>query len=76
MKLTPIKNLPKKYKATKNLSILTEFANSEYTAARVDDFANCDAFSCASCLNSSIKRFHMTGIKAISRRGQVFLIKL
>lgn len=63
------------YKKTDNLKILEEFASSGLDCAKVDEFSNKSAFSCANSLNHSIKRYKFAGIHAISRRGNVYLIK-
>lgn len=79
MKLTfiDIKDIPKRqgYKNTKILKLLNEFAHSEMTAARVDDHEYKNAVVAAHALNQSEKRFNMTGIKAITRNGIIYLIK-
>lgn len=63
------------YKKTDNLKILEEFASSGLDCAKVDEFSNKSAFSCSNSLNHSIKRYKFAGIRAISRRGNVYLIK-
>ena len=78
MKLTPIdiNEIPRKdMKATKLFEILTEFANSEYSAVRVDDHNYKNVITAAQNFNKSAKRFGLLGVKAISRSGQLFLIK-
>ena len=78
MRLTPIdiNEIPRKdLKATKLFEIMTEFANSEYTAVRVDDHNYKSVMTAAQNFNRSAKHFGLLGIKAISRSGQLFLIK-
>ena len=64
------------YKLTKNMEIIEQFINSGLECARVCDWTNRDAECCATSLNVSIKRAHRVGVKAISRKGQVFLIRV
>lgn len=61
---------------TKNMEIIEEFVNSGMDCAKVEGFTQKTADSCATSLNLSIKRFNKAGIKAISRKGEVFLIKI
>lgn len=61
---------------TKNLEIIEEFVDSGMDCAKVEDFTQKNADVCANGLNQSIKRFSKKGIKAISRNGEVFLIKI
>ncbi len=79
MKLTFIdrKEIPERmgYKNTKLLEVLKEFTDSEMTAARVDDHGYKGHTAAAQALNASAKRFNMTGIKAITRNGILYLIK-
>ena len=64
------------YKPTKNQALIEEFINKDWEAARVCDYTHKDANSCAWSINAAIKRFRKTGIKAIVRNNDVFLIKL
>lgn len=79
MKFTPIRkeNLPpgRSPRLPKNFQLLTEFANSEYDVAIVEDGECLNAENLYHSLYKSIKRFNMTGIKALKRQGKVFLIK-
>lgn len=43
--------------------------------AKVEGFTHKTADGCATALNQAIKRYNKAGIKAISRKGEVFLIK-
>ena len=63
------------YSRTNNFEILEEFVESDMDCAEVKDFTQISAWSCASSLNASIKRFNIGGIKAISREGKCYLIK-
>lgn len=63
------------YKKSANLILLEEFVNSNMNCARVDDFPQCDAKSCSSSLNASIRRYKMNGIEAHCVRNHVYLIK-
>ena len=79
MKLIPynVDNVPGKhaYSLTKNLELLEEFANSDFDCVEVTDFTQKNATTCATSLNTSIKRYRMFSIKAIQRGDRVFLIR-
>lgn len=64
-----------KYRKTKNQEILEEFAAGKEDCVKVEDFSHKTAMVCCQVLNKSIQNFHMTGIKAVYRKGEVFLIK-
>lgn len=78
MKLTPVteKELKKGYKRTKLHKILLEFAESDYNAARLDDHEYKNANSGTNALNQSAKNFGMPHIRAITRNGNIFLLKI
>lgn len=63
------------YKRSKNQKLLEEFVNSKMDCAEVKDFKQKNSKSCCNSLNISIKRYHMTGVRAIHRKNRVFLIK-
>lgn len=77
MKLVPYnKNeLEKGYKQTKNYAILLEFAESDMECALVENWVGKNATVKAANLNKSAKRFGMLHIRAIVRRGEIYLIK-
>lgn len=62
-------------KGTKNLEIIEEFIESGYECAKVEGWTNATAFSAAGSLNRSIQRFNKAGIKAISSKNEVYLVK-
>ena len=64
------------YKKSDNFKILNEFAESEHTCVMIEDYTQKNAMCCAASLNTSIKRYHMTGIRAISRKDKVYLIRV
>lgn len=72
--INELKNVRSKY--GNNLLILEEFANSDLECARVHGYTCKNAQVCASSLNVSIKRYRMFGIRAICRKGMVFLIRV
>lgn len=63
------------YKQTKNGELLEEFVNSGLDAARVDGWTNATPYSAANSFNRSIERFKFTNIRAITRKGEVYLIR-
>ena len=78
MKMTPYDSSKLKtygYKRSSNLELLEEFANSGIDCVKVEDWTQSTPNSCAGSLNSSIKRYNLYGIRAISRDGEVYLIK-
>lgn len=78
MKLVPVERteLKKRYfKPTKLYAVLMEFANSGHTAVRVDDHGYKNVNGGANAFNKSAKTFNMPHIKAITRNGNLYLIK-
>ena len=63
------------YKMSKNQKLLNEFVESGLDCAQVNGFTTQDATTCAASLNASIKRFKIAGIRAISRKGCVYLVR-
>lgn len=63
------------YRKTANMALLEEFRNSDMTCAKVEEFTQKDAYSCANSLKNTIKICKMNSIDAIARNGEVFLIK-
>lgn len=63
------------YKKTRNQEILEEFVESGLECAKVEEWTNKTANSCANSINYSIKRFGYNNIKAFVRNGIVYLIK-
>lgn len=70
-----INELKKGYKRSSNQKILSQFAESKHDCVKIEDYSQSDCHSCAASLNSSIKRFHMTGLRVIVRGGEVYLLK-
>ena len=66
----------KLYRRSANLRILQEFANSDMTCAKVEDYTHKSAAACASSLVNSIKNYRIPGIQAVVREGAVYLIKV
>ena len=58
-----------------NWDVLRRFSESDMDCAQVTDFTQASAYICSTSLNASIKRFHFS-MKAIVRKGEVFLVKL
>ena len=78
MKFTSVteKEMKKGYKRTKLHTILLEFSESDYNAARLDDHEYKTANSGASALRQAAKNFGMPHIRAIVRNGNIFLLKI
>lgn len=77
MKLVPYnaKNL-KYYRRTSNLKILEEFIASDLKCVKIEGYPHKNAKSCASCLNASIRRFHVNSVKVLLRKDDVILLKV
>ena len=67
---------PYSYKRAKWLKMIDEFVESDMDCAKVKDFTHKSATSCTAALNTAIRRYHKDGIRAIERKGEVFLIKI
>lgn len=63
------------YKPTKLLALLDEFVQSGLDCVKVEGWTHKTAASCASSLAVAIKRQNRSGIRAVLRNGEVFLIK-
>ena len=63
------------FKRSENRKILEEFADMNCNLVEVKDFTTKNAMYCAASLNSSIKRYKMFNLRAVSRMGRVFLLK-
>lgn len=63
------------YKKSENLTLLEEFLDSNMDCAEVEGFTQKTATSCANSFNTSIKNYRLHGIRAISRKGKVYLVK-
>ena len=62
------------YNKTKTFEILDEFARSEMTCAKLEDWPHKSAMSCQASLSNSAKHYGFN-IRVITRRGEVFLLK-
>lgn len=63
------------YKKSCNLKILEEFVESGMECAKVEGWNHSNASVCVTSLNLSIKRYKIGGIHAITRKGEVYLVK-
>lgn len=63
------------FKGTKNYDIIMEFVESDHECVKVEGWTQSQAYVCAASLNNSIKRFNKAGIKAITYKGEVYLVK-
>lgn len=63
------------YKRTKNFEFIMKFLESGMDCVKVEEYTNKDAKSCASALNISIKKFNLTGARAILSNGEVYLVR-
>lgn len=60
---------------TDNRSVLEEFIESGFECAKVEGWKHKNASVCVSSLTGSIHTYKMCGIKAVTKRGDVYLIK-
>lgn len=60
---------------TRNLMCIEEFVESGMDCAMVEDYPHKNAKSCAAALQNTIRIFHVSGIRAIERKGNVFLVR-
>lgn len=72
--LKKIRNL-KHYKKSELQNILEEFLESGVDCVKIEDWTQKTASSCASSFNVAAKRYKLVGARAISRNGEVFLVK-
>lgn len=63
------------YRKSENQRIIEEFLESKNDCVKVEGWPQKNAMVCAASLNKSIERYKMTGATAISRDGEVYLIK-
>ena len=76
MRLIPTQ-LPKThYKKTKNQIVLEEFVASDAKVVKIEGYPQKTARGCASSLHNAIKRFHVNGVKACTRNGEPYLVKV
>ena len=64
------------YKVGSNQKIIEEFVDSGHDCVKVEGWTNKTACSAAGSLNKTIETMRKGGIKAISRNGEVFLVKI
>lgn len=68
-------NDTKYFKKTELQKILEEFLESGADCVKIEEWTQKNASGCASSFNNAAKRYKMSGVKAISRKGEVFLVK-
>ena len=77
MKLVQVKEsaLSRFMKTTSNKEIIDEFIESGMKCAEVTEYSCKNAYVCAASLNSSIKRYRVFNVKAVSRNNRVYLVR-
>lgn len=63
------------YAKSDNMALLEEFLKSDMDCAEVQGYTHKSAIGCTASLNSSIKTYRFHGIKAITRKDKVYLVK-
>ena len=63
------------YVKSNNQKLIEDFVDSGHDCVKVEGWTNKTAGSATNSINATIKTMHKGGIKAISRRGEVFLVK-
>lgn len=76
MKMVPVKKESVNYKATKNLDLFREFQDCDAECVELVDHHYKSATVAVCVLNTSLKRYSIATIKAFSRNGHVYLVKL
>ena len=62
------------YKMTDNMEFIRNFVNSGLACAKVEDYTQKNAYICANVLNGAAKRLLCPHVKAITKKGEVYLI--
>lgn len=77
MKLIPcdVNEFRRGYERSNNYEILREFNESGLDCAKVENYTQINATSCATSLRTSIKRYRFGNLECKVRRGEVFLIQ-
>jgi hypothetical protein len=63
-----------RYKKTDNMKLLDEFSESGLACAKVEEYTQRDAHICAASLRKTALHAHMSHIKVIVRKGEVYMI--
>lgn len=63
------------YNKSDNFTLLETFAESDLDCAKIEGFHQKSAAICCASLQNSIERYKFSNMKAITRNGEVFLIK-
>lgn len=66
----------KYYAKTDHQKLIEEFVNSDMDCAKIEGWTHASATSCQNALSASIKRFNFSGIRAMVRNKEVFLVKI
>lgn len=74
MYFTEVKEAPKFYKKTKLFSLLSDFRDSGFKHAKLEDWKYSRPRCGASAINESAKKFKFEGIHAYTRRGEIYLV--
>lgn len=64
------------FKETKNYDIIMRFVESDHECVKVEGWTHVSACSCTASLNKSIQTFNKSGIKALTYKGEVYLVKV
>lgn len=57
-----------------NFRLLSEFVDSGLKCAKIEGSTHSDPHCCASSLNLSAKRYNFFSVKAVVRKGEVYLV--
>jgi hypothetical protein len=63
------------FKKSDILMVIEEFTASGMDCVKVEGYTHKSATSCMSSLSNAIKRYKIGGVRALVRKGEVFLIK-
>lgn len=76
MKMVPVAKENLNYRQTKNLELFEAFRNYDAECVELVDHHYKSASVAVAVLNTSLKRYSISTIKAFSRQGHVYLVKL
>lgn len=64
------------YNPTRNQAIIKEFAEGDNDCVKVEGWTHKTPFSCANALNTAARTMNMTQVRAVVRKGEVYLYRV
>ena len=62
------------YKRTKIFALLEDFKNSGMKCAKLEGWSYASAKTGTNSISESIKRYNFDGIRAVAKRGEIYLV--